>query len=88
MLITLNDKQKQFLFDKRIYVDREVLDSLNYKGWENYFIDNFNWELETDLNCWRMRELFLISKRTGEIDYKIELNFQGNDLKTLLDIRQ
>ena len=88
MLITLNDKQKQFLFDKRIYVDREVLDSLNYKGWENYFIENFHWKLETDLNCWRMRELVLISKRTSEIDYKIELNFQGNDLKTLLDIRQ
>jgi hypothetical protein len=88
MLITLNDNQKQFLFDKKIYVDREVLDSLNYKGWENYFIKNFYWKLETELNCWRMRELVLINKETGEIDYTIELNFQRNDLKTLLEIRQ
>lgn len=32
----LNDKQKQFLFDN-YYVDAKVLDSLVYKGWENYW---------------------------------------------------
>ena len=87
MLITLNDKQKQFLFDNR-YVTRKTLDSLSYDGWEKFFIKNFYWKLETDLNRWRMRGLVLISKETGEIDYEVELNFQGNDLKTLLEIRQ
>lgn len=87
MLITLNDNQKQFLFDKKIYVNREVLDSLNYKGWEKYFIKNFHWKLETELNRWRLRELVLINKETGEIDYTIELNFQGKDFKALLEIK-
>ena len=37
----LNNKQKQFLFDN-YYVTSKVLDALVYKGWQDYFIKNFN----------------------------------------------
>lgn len=85
MKLTLNNKQKQFLFDE-YYLTSKVLDSLVYKGWEQYFIKNFHWKLDTNLNRWNMRELVLISKETGEEYYNISLNFQGNDLNTLLKI--
>jgi hypothetical protein len=85
MKLTLNNKQKQFLFDE-YYLTSKVLDSLVYKGWEQYFIKNFHWRLDTNLNRWNMRELVLISKETGEEYYNISLNFQGNDLNTLLKI--
>lgn len=85
MKITLNNKQKQFLFDE-YYVDSKVLDALTYKGWEQYFINNFHWHLHTDLNWFNMRDLKLINKETGEIDYETSLNFQGNDFDTLLKI--
>jgi hypothetical protein len=85
MIITLNDKQKEFLF-KEYYVDSKVLDAYTYKGWEQYFIKNFHWKLHTTLNWFNMRDLKLINKETGEIDYEISLNFQGNDLNTLLNM--
>jgi hypothetical protein len=85
MKLNLNDNQKQFLFDE-YYITSKVLDSLVYKGWEKYFIKNFYWRLDTNLNRWNMRELSLISKETGEEYYNISLNFQGNDLEKLLSI--
>jgi hypothetical protein len=85
MKLNLNDNQKQFLFDE-YYITSKVLDSLVYNGWEKYFIKNFYWKLDTNLNRWNMRELSLISKETGEEYYNISLNFQGNDLEKLLSI--
>lgn len=84
-VIILNDKQKQFLFEED-YINSKVLDALTYKGWQNFFIKNFIWKLDTDLNRWRMRDLVLISRETGEEDYNTMLNFQGNDLEKLLKI--
>ena len=81
----LNDKQKQFLFDKR-YVDAKVLDSLTYEGWQKYWINNHIWKLQLDLNRWNMRTLTIQSKDNigGEITF--DLNFQGNDFKELMKI--
>ena len=84
-VIILNDKQKEFLFEED-YVNSKTLDALTYKGWQNFFIKNFIWKLDTDLNRWRMRDLVLVSKETGEEDYITMLNFQGNDLTKLLKI--
>ena len=84
-VIILNDKQKEFLFEE-YYIDSKVLDAYTYKGWQNFFIKNFIWKLDTDLNRWRMRDLVLISRETGEEDYSTMLNFQGQDLNTLLNL--
>lgn len=84
-VIILNDRQKEFLFEED-YVDSKTLDALTYKGWHNYFIKNFIWKLDIDLNRWRMRDLVLVNKETGEADYNTMLNFQGNDLEKLLKI--
>ena len=77
----LNKKQKQFLFDN-YYVDAEVLDALTYKGWQNYYIDNFTWVLSENLNMWRMRTLTIFNK-DNEIYEQFDLNFQGNDFAEL-----
>ena len=88
----LNDKQKQFLVDWG-YITPKTLDSLTHKGWENYFIKNFDWELDLHLNKWRMNDLVLTEKVPSypEIDYEIKynvmLNFQGGDLSDMLNIR-
>ena len=81
----LNDRQKQFLVDWG-YVTPKTLDSLTHKGWENYFIQNFDWELDLRLNHWGMNDLKLVSKE-GNITYDIMLNFQGGDLSDMLHIR-
>ena len=36
-IIKLNDNQKQFLVDKG-YITIKTLDSLDYEGWEQYYI--------------------------------------------------
>jgi hypothetical protein len=81
----LNDKQKQFLVDND-YITTKVLDSLTHKGWERYFIENFEWKLDLHLNNWGMNDLVLID-RENDITYDIMLNFQGNDLQELLLIK-
>lgn len=77
MNIKLNKKQKQFLFDN-YYVDAKVLDALIYKGWQNYYIDNFTWILSENLNMWNMRTLTIFNS-DNEIYEQFDLNFQGND---------
>jgi hypothetical protein len=81
----LNDKQKQFLVDWG-YVTPKTLDSLTHKGWENYFIKNFDWELDLHLNNWGMNDLVLTDKES-DITYDVMLNFQGGDLSDMLHIR-
>lgn len=85
MKINLNDKQKQFLFDE-YYVTSKVLDAYTYSGWQNFFIKNFIWKLDTEFNRWNMRDLVLISKETGEETFNIGLNFQGTAFAALLKI--
>jgi hypothetical protein len=82
----LNDRQKQFLVDWG-YVTPKTLDSLTHKGWENYFIENFDWELDLHLNHWGMNDLVLTSKES-DITYDVMLNFQGGDLSDMLNLRQ
>jgi hypothetical protein len=82
----LNDKQKHFLVDWG-YVTPKTLDSLTHKGWENYFIENFDWELDLHLNNWGMNDLLLTSKES-DITYDVMLNFQGGDLSDMLNLRQ
>lgn len=84
-MIRLNDKQKEFLFQEQ-YVTKKVFDSLSYVGWEKYYIKNFYWKLDLDYNRWNMNTLVLINKDTGEEDFNINLNFQGNDLNKLMKI--
>jgi hypothetical protein len=81
----LNDKQKQFLVDWG-YVTPKTLDSLTHKGWENYFIKNFDWKLDLHLNNWGMNDLVL-TDRENDITYEVMLNFQGGDLSDMLHIR-
>lgn len=88
----LNDRQKQFLINND-YITTKVLNSLTHKGWERYFIENFEWKLDLHLNNWRMNDLVLTEKVPSypdidyEIKYAVMLNFQGNDLQELLLIK-
>lgn len=91
----LNKKQKQFLFDN-YYVDSRVLDAALEPGWQDYFIRCFDWKLE-DINRREVgsRQYYgtlklidngksIMGKATkGEVDYTIDLIFQGNDYETL-----
>lgn len=81
----LNKKQKQFLFDN-YYVTSKVLDALTYKGWEDYFIKNFDWTLEGK-DQYGFEKLYLKDKENGDISYRIGLNFQGDDKLTLLNLK-
>jgi len=82
----LNKKQKQFLFDN-YYVTSKVLDALTYKGWEDYFIKNFDWKLDLEYDPYGFNKLYLADKKTGDYDYIIGLNFQGNDKQLLLEVK-
>ena len=79
----LNKKQKQFLFEKH-YVNAKVLDACIEEGWQNYFIKNFNWQLNLELDHFGFNKLYLADKDSGDYEYIIGLNFQENDLQTLL----
>ena len=81
----LNDNQKKFLF-KNHYVTARSLDSLTYDGWENYWIKNFNINLDSYLNNWNMRTLKITDKENPKYFIQVELNFQENDFDTLLEI--
>lgn len=83
----LNTKQKQFLFDE-YYVDAKVLDALTYKGWQDYFIKDFTWDLDTESNWYGFNELVLVNKKDKDISYRVDLNFQGNDLDILLGLEE
>ena len=81
----LNDNQKKFLFEN-YYVTSKTLDSLTYEGWENYWIKNFDFELDTNLNRWNMRTLKIFDKESLKIFIETDLNFQENDFEVLLEI--
>ena len=79
----LNKSQKQFLFENN-YLTSKVLDSLTYKGWENYFIKNFDFEL-AGKDRYGLERLYLKDKKTKDIEYTVGLIFQDNDYFRLLE---
>ena len=84
MKIELNNKQKQFLFDKG-YVTSKTLDACVEEGWQDYFKEEYEWVLETQRSTWGFRTLRLYDKGyQGDYVYEIDLNFQGDDLLELL----
>lgn len=86
--MTLNKKQKQFLFDNG-YVTTKTLDAAIEEGWKDYFMDCYKWKLEgTDL--YGFTQLFLVSNNNfskGEVDYKLGLNFHDNDYQKLIALK-
>ena len=83
--VVLNKRQKEFLF-KNGYVTAKTLDAAVYKGWEDYFINRFAWVLDKNLNRYHFNELVLRNTSDGFV-YKISLNFQDDDLETLLNLK-
>ena len=84
MVISLNEKQKMFLFEKG-YVTGKTLDSWSYEGWEKYFVDNFDWQLNTSFNWFKMRDLMLYSRRDS-LDYELAVNLDVADFNTLMKL--
>lgn len=94
----LNKKQKQFLFEN-YYVDSRVLDAALEPGWQNYFIRCFDWKLVDIGERWSGQKYgtvklvdngkSIMGKATkGEVDYTINLIFQGNDYFRLLKLAE
>ena len=81
----LNKKQKQFLF-AHYYVTAKVLDACVEEGWQDYFIKFFDWQLNLELDHFGFNKLYLVDKDTKDYSYIIGLNFQENDLQTLLNM--
>ena len=89
MKITLNKNQKVFLFEN-YYITAKSLDACVERGWQDYFMDYFQWELDLDFDKYGFRTLKLkhIENETYlDFDYVIGLNFHGNDLKQLQSIK-
>lgn len=83
----LNNNQKRFLFENN-YLDAKCLDSLTHKGWEEYWINNYDFELDLNLNGWNMRTLTLIDKDNMCRNIEIDLIFQNDDFNKLLSIKE
>lgn len=82
----LNDKQKQFLFDKK-YITSKMLDALVYEGWQNYFIRHFNFEATKFLRQEGLYELDLVEKETDVYSYNLVVNiYNKEDLKAFLSL--
>ncbi len=82
----LTDKQKQFLFDE-YYIDSKGLDAAVYKGWQNYFIDNFDWKLVdigTHARGQKYGTLILTAKKDKSVRYESLVIFQGDDYNKLI----
>ncbi len=88
--IILTRNQKVFLFKQR-YVTAKTLDAAVEEGWQDFYIDCFDWELDLEYNRYGFRDLELIENDPilpgDPIIHTIGLNFQGEDLKTLLSIK-
>lgn len=48
-MLQLNNIQKQWLFDKH-YLTAKVLDAAIEPGWQDYFINHFNWNIFDESN--------------------------------------
>lgn len=86
--MTLNKKQKQFLFDKG-YVTAKTLDAAIEEGWKDYFMDCYDWDIE-GTDYYGFTQLFLTVNsgfEKGEVHYKLGLNFHNNDYDKLIALR-
>jgi len=81
----LNKKQKQFLFDN-YYVTAKVLDAATLPGWQNYFINEFDWTLEGK-DQYGFEKLYLKDKGTDDIEYRVGLIFQNDDYAKLISTK-
>ena len=81
----LNKSQKQFLFDN-YYVTAETLDAYVEPGWKDYFVKYFDWSLEGK-DQYGFEKLYLIDKKSKDIEYRLGLNFQGSDFETLKSLK-
>lgn len=87
MEIKLNDNQKKFLIDNE-YVTTKSVDAVSHNNLYTYYINEFDWILETTNYYFNMNDLVLKSKdKKLGINYVILLNFQDNDYNTLLNIK-
>lgn len=84
----LNEAQIRFLFEKG-YIDAKVLDSITEKGWEEYWINNYEFYIELTSISWnRKNDLYTLTIvdigrwcKTKDIVYSII--FQNDDLNIL-----
>jgi hypothetical protein len=83
--IILNKKQKQFLFNNA-YVTSKTFDAAVYPNWENYFINNFIWQLSVEPYLGQFRKLVLKDTETLEAFYTTGVNIISTDLATLLTL--
>lgn len=87
MKIKLNDNQKKFLIENE-YVTTKTVDAVSYKSLYTYFMVEFDWVLDTNLNWFNMNDLILESKdKELGINYELAVNFQGDDYNILLNIK-
>ena len=87
MKIKLNENQKKFLIENE-YVTTKSVDAVSYKSLYTYFIPEFDWVLDTNLNWYNMNDLILENKdKELGIDYELMVNFQDNDYDILLNIK-
>lgn len=84
-LIKLNRKQIEFLLGQG-YIDSKCLDAPHKIGWQDYFIDNFDWSFDMAFNPFGFNDVLLQDKTTKEVVYDPMINLQGNDLMKLLNL--
>lgn len=83
--VILNEKQKQFLFDKG-YVDTKALEAVAELGWKEYFMKKFKWILDTKpVNNTRLLVLSDIAFPMFP-EYAVEIIFYKNDFEKLLTL--
>jgi hypothetical protein len=86
MKIKLNDNQKKFLIENE-YVTTKTVDAVSYKSLYTYFMVEFDWVLDTNLNWYNMNDLILESKdKQYGINYDLAVNFQNNDYDILINV--
>lgn len=87
MKIKLNDNQKKFLIDNE-YITAKSVDAVNHNKLYTYFMVEYDWILDTNLNWFNMNDLVLETKdKLYGIDFKLAVNFQDDDYNILLNIK-
>lgn len=87
MKIKLNDNQKKFLIENE-YVTTKTVDAVSHSKLYTYFMVEFDWVLDTNLNWYNMNDLILESKdKQYGINYDLAVNFQDNDYDILLNLK-
>ena len=82
-MLQLNNLQKQWLFDRH-YVTAKVLDACVEPGWQDYFINYFNWNIfdEDNDNGWYH---LILQAKDGSCYYHADLHLK-RDYKVLTAI--